>query len=138
VHKNGRWYFCCQSFLHWNSCRSEIRRSQGCQIFLDTIYHNGGEYTKLQLNHNMAIKCNKWPFYVSNDHRVYLPFTFQGPPELPKLGFLVWLYTIWQTRTVSNSPARFRPHESPNLTFEKESFLFVSTEKKTSKINFHS
>jgi hypothetical protein len=34
---------------------------QGCQIFLDTIYQNGGNYTKLPLNFQMAIKCTKWP-----------------------------------------------------------------------------
>jgi hypothetical protein len=32
-------------------------REQGCQIFLETIYQKGrGEYTKLQLNYQMAMQ----------------------------------------------------------------------------------
>jgi hypothetical protein len=33
--------------------------SQGCQIFLDTIYQNEGKYTKLPHHHQMAIKYTK-------------------------------------------------------------------------------
>jgi hypothetical protein len=40
-------------------CRA--RFEQGCPILLDTIYQNGGKYTKIQPSHQMAIKCIKWP-----------------------------------------------------------------------------
>jgi hypothetical protein len=34
---------------------------QGCQIFLDTMYQNGGKYTKLLLTYQTAITYAKWP-----------------------------------------------------------------------------
>jgi hypothetical protein len=33
---------------------------QGCQIFIDTIYQNGGKCTRLPLNYQMTIKHTKW------------------------------------------------------------------------------
>jgi hypothetical protein len=49
-------------FLRWARCHCAASPpEQGCQIFLDTIYPNGGKYTKLQLNHQMVIKNIKWP-----------------------------------------------------------------------------
>jgi hypothetical protein len=39
---------------------SELTRDQGCQIFLDAMYQNGGKYSKLPLNYQIAIKCTKW------------------------------------------------------------------------------
>jgi hypothetical protein len=44
-----------QEWLSKLLCR-KTRSEQGCQIFLDTIYQNGGKYTKLPLNYQMAIK----------------------------------------------------------------------------------
>jgi hypothetical protein len=34
---------------------------QSCQIFLDTIYQNGGKYTKFKINYQLAVKYTKWP-----------------------------------------------------------------------------
>jgi hypothetical protein len=62
----------------------------------------------------MATKCSKWPQNVPNGHKMYIPFgrkigkmaikntnIFQN---LPKWGFLVRKYTIWQ-----HWPARLQP-----------------------------
>jgi hypothetical protein len=54
--------------------------TQGCQIFLDTKYQNGGNYTILPLQYQMAINYTKWPQYTANDHRIKQQFPFQGPP----------------------------------------------------------
>jgi hypothetical protein len=72
--------------------------NQGCQIFIDTIYQNGGniidahKYNKLPWN-----KVPKWPQSVPNGHRSYLKnFHPNAFKNLPKLGDLVWKRTIWQ------------------------------------------
>jgi hypothetical protein len=36
-------------------------RHQGCQIFLDAMYQNGGKYIKLPLNYQMAMINTRWP-----------------------------------------------------------------------------
>jgi hypothetical protein len=41
-----------------------IKRVQGCQILLDTIYQNEGKYTKLPQHYQMAIKYTKWPLRI--------------------------------------------------------------------------
>jgi hypothetical protein len=47
---------------------------QGCQIFLDTIYQNGGKYTKLQKLYRMVTKYTKCPKNISNDQKIYQHF----------------------------------------------------------------
>jgi hypothetical protein len=65
------------------------RAEQGCQIFLDTIYQNGGEIYQIALNyqnsHNMYqldVVHTKWP-------KIYQPIHSKDLQNLPKLGFLV-------------------------------------------------
>jgi hypothetical protein len=44
----------------WGAFQAESGAiKQGCQIFLDTIYHNEGKYTKLPQLYEMAIKYIK-------------------------------------------------------------------------------
>jgi hypothetical protein len=45
-----------------NQSENRIGRQalQGCQIFLNTIFQNGGKLTKLPLNYQMAITHYKW------------------------------------------------------------------------------
>jgi hypothetical protein len=44
---------------------------QGCQFLVDKIYQNGGKYTKLAPNYQMAIKYTKWPNNIPNGHKIY-------------------------------------------------------------------
>jgi hypothetical protein len=53
---------CALTKVTWNvdTPRADFTKlNQGCQIFLDTIYQNGGQCPKLTLNYQMAIKCTK-------------------------------------------------------------------------------
>jgi hypothetical protein len=60
---------------------------QGCQIFLDTQYQNGGKYTKWPLNYQMAIKgIYQMAAIYSYGHRIYKPFIFLGPPKFTQIG----------------------------------------------------
>jgi hypothetical protein len=59
---------------------------QGCQIFLDTIYQNGGKYTiciatLLPNGHNMYVYV-----HILNGQRIQQPFPFQGPPKCTQIG----------------------------------------------------
>jgi hypothetical protein len=78
---------------------------QGCQIFLGTIYQNGGGGTipNNQKIYRMATKYTKWPQNIPNARKItkwtyYLPTSSIAIPwkNLPKLGFLVWKYAVWQ------------------------------------------
>jgi hypothetical protein len=52
----------CFAFHRENwQMKNASRCRHGCQIFLDTIYQNGGEHTKLHLNRQVDIKCPKRP-----------------------------------------------------------------------------
>jgi hypothetical protein len=73
---------------------------QDCQIFLGTTYQNGKKYAKLPPNipngHNiyqMALNRTHFIKYTNIFHCKTLK-------NLPKLGFLVWKYTIWQPCSV--------------------------------------
>jgi hypothetical protein len=46
--------------------------SQGCQIFLDAIYHNGGKYR----------------YQITISHKIYQCFPFQGAPKFTQIGIL--------------------------------------------------
>jgi hypothetical protein len=67
---------------------------QGCQIFLDTIYQNGGKYTicidtLLPNGHNRyqsAIICTYVYVHILNGQRIQQPFPFQGPPKFTQIG----------------------------------------------------
>jgi hypothetical protein len=56
---------------------------QGCQIFLGTTYQNGE-------------KNNKWPWNRQIGHKNTNIFYCKTLLNLPKSGFRVWKYTIWQ------------------------------------------
>jgi hypothetical protein len=65
------------------------------------IYQMGTTYTKWAQNipnehikYQMGTKYNKVPLKITNG-RKYYKIPFQGPPNLPKLGFLVQK-NIWQ------------------------------------------
>jgi hypothetical protein len=47
----------------------------GCQIFLVTIYQNGGKYTKLTQNYQTPIECTKWPYNIPNGQDTNLSHT---------------------------------------------------------------
>jgi hypothetical protein len=60
---------------------------QGCQSFLDKIYQNGGKYTKMALNYQMAVKYSKWPnniptFPISRPSKIYPNWDF-GFEKIP-------------------------------------------------------
>jgi hypothetical protein len=60
----------------------KTRRTQGCQIFLDTIYQNVPNY------HNIT----KWPKKFQVTIKYTNIFHCKALQNLPKLGFLVWKY----------------------------------------------
>jgi hypothetical protein len=62
---------------------------QSCQIFLYTMYQNGGKYTKVP-------QITKGPYNVPNGRNTFQMakehtnlFHFKALPNLPKLGFWV-------------------------------------------------
>jgi hypothetical protein len=68
------------------SLRNKTKNSnQGCQIFLGTAYQNGTRYTK------KTAKLTKWPCNIPTSSRYCKTLQI-----LPKSGFLVWKYAIWQ------------------------------------------
>jgi hypothetical protein len=80
---------------------------QGCQIFLGKTYQNGKKYTnghKLHKIYQMAIK------YTNNIHCNTLQ-------NLPKLGFLVWKYSIWQSWRAFDRLTDFSKQVSLRLNF---------------------
>jgi hypothetical protein len=61
--------------------------AKGCQIFLDTVYQNGGKYTKLPLHYLMALK------YFPNSCTIMQMtikciniFSYKALKNLPKFG----------------------------------------------------
>jgi hypothetical protein len=82
-----------KSFLETRKCFASI---QGCQIFLDTVFQNGGKDTKLPLNF-------KWTKNVPNGHDLFQmakePFPFQGPPNFTQIAF------FWFENKPSGNPA---------------------------------
>jgi hypothetical protein len=75
----------------WSHCLSPVSdQRQGCQIFLDTKYQNGGKYTI----HIVTKSPNGHKMYkmaVSNSklHIIYhQPFTFQGLAKFTQIGIL--------------------------------------------------
>jgi hypothetical protein len=88
-----QWGFC---FTRWE---------QGCQIFRGTIYQNGEIYA---LYHNILnISPQNWPkcnknYKMTGNLPILSKFSFtrifrcKTLQNLPKSGFWVWKYTIWQ------------------------------------------
>jgi hypothetical protein len=96
---------------YWHAMDSA---DQGCQIFLGTLYQNGGKYTKWPQNipndhkiYQMTTKYTKWPQNIPNGHKVYQMaviyldklsimytniFHSNVLQKLLKFGFLVWKY----------------------------------------------
>jgi hypothetical protein len=71
----------------WNGIW-ERSSEQGCQIFLDTIYQNGGKIKiYLQLNYLMSIKIYQMSYHIPNWHKIYEPVPVQCHQNLPKFGF---------------------------------------------------
>jgi hypothetical protein len=64
----------------WRQCRDH---NQDCQIFLGTKYQNG---RILPNNHKIYPKFMKYTKI----------FHYMSLQNLPKLGFFVWKYAIWQ------------------------------------------
>jgi hypothetical protein len=68
---------------------------QGCQIFLDTLYQNGENYTKLPQNYQMTLQCKKQMAiiysYIPNGHNIFLlgikcSNFFWRPPKFNHIG----------------------------------------------------
>jgi hypothetical protein len=55
---------------------SHGNHNQGCQIYLDTIYQNGGKFTKLPEHYQMVVRYTKWPLNTPDDHKIYQHFSF--------------------------------------------------------------
>jgi hypothetical protein len=81
---------------------------QGCQIFLGTKYQNGEKYTKLH-----TTKCTLSIPNGCKIHQMCVKYTnalhCKTLQKLPKFGFLVWKYAIWQPWS---SPRRFNRNNS--------------------------
>jgi hypothetical protein len=74
----------------------------GLPDFFDGIYQNGGKYTKLPLNSQMARKYTKWPCYIiSHGQKIYQNFPFQGPPKFTP----IWIFgfKIYHLATLGQS-----------------------------------
>jgi hypothetical protein len=60
-----------------------VDKEQGCQIFLYTVYQNGGKYTKLpvcKLSNGQI--CTKWLYVIYSKWPKNVPtFPFQGTPK---------------------------------------------------------
>jgi hypothetical protein len=71
-----------------------------CQIFLDTIYQNGEKYTKLlqnsQIPKTIPNGCEILQGTIKDTYIHTNIFHFEAVQVVPKLGFLVCKYTIWQ------------------------------------------
>jgi hypothetical protein len=90
-------------FCHLLQIRKMLRQfsrldRQGCQIFLCTRYQNGKMYT-----YQIIINVSKWPQnipYGRKTDQIVIKYTnifhCKTLQNLPKLGFLVWKYAIWQ------------------------------------------
>jgi hypothetical protein len=56
-------------------------------MFLDTIYKNGGKYTKLTPNYKMSMKYTKCQYYISNGHRIQIStFSIPRAPKFTQIG----------------------------------------------------
>jgi hypothetical protein len=107
-------------------------RHQVCQIFLGTTY-------KIGKNINLiTTKCTKWLWNVPNGRKLYQMlikhtniFNRNSLQNLPKLGFLIRKYTIWQPwkallhlRTSIWSPSNLKKcFLKPFSNGEKECFV---------------
>jgi hypothetical protein len=80
-----------------NKEKKSFRHCQkGCQIFLDTIFQNG---EKLPNAHNITNSTSSIPNGLKTFQRTIKYtniFHSKALQNLPKLGFLVRKYTIWQ------------------------------------------
>jgi hypothetical protein len=70
IRHNDGWIVDCVlvEFLWLTVCTSLTFCTQGCQIFLDTIYQKGGEYTKFATKvpngnkmYQIVVKYSQWP-----------------------------------------------------------------------------
>jgi hypothetical protein len=67
--------------------------SQGCQIVLDTMYQSCEKCTKFSQNYQSIQNGRKmFPTTIDYDN-IFHSKTLQN---LPRFGFLVWKYAIWQ------------------------------------------
>jgi hypothetical protein len=69
--------------------------------------------------YQMSTKCTKWPYYIPFGHKIdkmgiKIPISsiFKIFQNLPKLGFLVWKYTIWQHCDPGKTSTSFSTFES--------------------------
>jgi hypothetical protein len=97
------------------------RQTQGCQIFLDTIYQTKGKYTKSPLKF-------KWSYnilhtYINDRKKIKMAmeytnlYSFQGPPKSTRIGiFGLKLASGNPEQTASKLPA------SHYLQFENKSY----------------
>jgi hypothetical protein len=56
------------------------------------------QHTKTGKIYQMTTKCTKWPYNIPFGCKIDKNFNIFNCKTLPKLGFLVWKYTIWQHR----------------------------------------
>jgi hypothetical protein len=83
--------------------------NQCCQIFLDTIYQNGGKYTKLSLNY-VPNGCNI--FQIATEYHQPLPF--QSPPKSTLIG--IFITKIYNLVTFSiPRPSKIYPNRFENI-----------------------
>jgi hypothetical protein len=61
----------------------------GLPDFPYTIYQNGGKYTKLPLDYQIAIQYNKWPDNIPNGHKIDQHFPFQDLTQILIFGLKI-------------------------------------------------
>jgi hypothetical protein len=76
----------------WDACHFPLYL-QGCQIFL--VQHTKKIYQNDHKIYQMAINYTKWQQIRAKGHKIYI-FHCKTLQNLPKSGFLVWKYIIWQ------------------------------------------
>jgi hypothetical protein len=63
-------------------------QQQGCQILLGATYQNGENFTKWPQNMPNDHETYQMAMKHTNGSKIYQHCIFQGPPNIPKEGFL--------------------------------------------------
>jgi hypothetical protein len=56
------------------------------RFFLVQAYQNGKNIPSDHKLYQTTINYAKWPLHITNDHKIYKRFPFQGPPKFTQIG----------------------------------------------------
>jgi hypothetical protein len=102
--------------VSWIKPNRNVKKSvnQGCQIFIDTLYQQGG----LLLNYQMDLIC----IFQMAIHWIYQPFPFQGPPKFTPIDFfglkIYHLATLLQTRKIRSKISKLSRNKNVKIRLD--------------------